>query len=289
MTSIENDYLFLKTLYEKTILLHTTLINLLKSKDLIKNHFLATKGFLIKKYVLKNVNNEDIAEIKTKLQKFINTEPQIRELIISNKKKLKDMSSYFLDRKTAIFLDPDKLIMQFNNATYNARLAIVRLNELCELINSKKEQSPSLNIKLILSLEKMLNQVIILTSIIEQAQRYSEQIIDLLTPFDIPVSYGRAMGKKEFESVFNSKRLHGNKDLVPVFDCPKHIEEKIIKMNKDERKNFFKKIGVKDSSIILIFETRTKPINAKTPIPQTNGLNEYKFINGTSIEILKAA
>ena len=58
-------------------------------------------------------------------------------------------------------------------------------------------------------------------------------------------------------------------------------------MSKDQMKKFFDQSGVFGGVNVVFFQTRLKPVNHDNPIPQSNGLREYKFPKGVEIQILE--
>jgi uncharacterized protein YprB with RNaseH-like and TPR domain len=99
------------------------------------------------------------------------------------------------------------------------------------------------------------------------------------------MKYGRAMSKDEWKRLKKTKILsdHGN-GLVPVFDNPEYIEEKLKKMSKDKLENYFRTIGVRNCDVIVFFDIETDGLKIVGPVPQTNGLREYKIPEGAQIK-----
>lgn len=104
-----------------------------------------------------------------------------------------------------------------------------------------------------------------------------------------PRTYGRAMISNEYKKTLTKKKLSSSKDPTPVFDAPRIVIAKIKAMSKDQMKTFFGQIGVVGDMDVVFFQTRLKPVNHNNPIPQSNGLREYKFPKGIEVEILEAA
>lgn len=138
------------------------------------------------------------------------------------------------------------------------------------------------------SLKRNLNQIIkfidLTKQILEKIKKFEETAY-----YPEPRTYGRAMSLKEFKETEKNNCLSSPKDPTPVFDAPASTMNKLLSMTKDERKNFFSSIGVVGGTIIVFFQTRLKPINYDRPIPQSNGLKEFKFSKNTSVEIISKA
>lgn len=99
------------------------------------------------------------------------------------------------------------------------------------------------------------------------------------------VHYGRCMSKQEARELKRTMRLydHGN-GLVPVFDSPKNIEDRLRSMSKDRLRNYFRNIGIRNPQTVVFFEADSID-GVIGPIPQTNGLREYKIPEGTKVNI----
>ena len=135
------------------------------------------------------------------------------------------------------------------------------------------------------SIENIANRII-------RFVHYMDQIIVRLSKFEVaayfpqPRTYGRAMSKAEYENTLNTGHLSCGKDPTPVFDAPPAVVERLSRMSRDQLKNFFAVIGVVGAVHLVLFRTRRKPINYGRPIPQSNGLREYKFPRGMRIQIV---
>ena len=96
--------------------------------------------------------------------------------------------------------------------------------------------------------------------------------------------YGRCMGKNEFKRTKKTSILDDDgRGEVPVFDCPKYVEKRLLGMNKKELEEHFRGIGVREAYAIIFFEVDEEL--AKENLPQKNGLKEYLIPTGTKIEI----
>ena len=95
--------------------------------------------------------------------------------------------------------------------------------------------------------------------------------------------YGRCMSKQEAKDLKKTMKLQdciGN--LIPVFDSSKAVESRLKNMDVDRLKNYFRMIGVRNPSIVAFFDIPNSGMIVG-PIPQKNGLREYKIPEGTRI------
>lgn len=96
--------------------------------------------------------------------------------------------------------------------------------------------------------------------------------------------YGRCMSKQEAKELKRTERLCDYQEsLIPVFDSPDFIEDRIRKMNANQLRGYFRGIGVRNPQVIAFFEVINSPGEIIGPIPQTNGLKEYKIPEGTKV------
>lgn len=101
------------------------------------------------------------------------------------------------------------------------------------------------------------------------------------------VTYGRCMSKKEAEAIKKSQQLQDSySDGVPVFDCPPHIYANLKGRKKKELKEYFRRIGVRSPEVIVFFDVDNPVAAIVGPVPQKNGLKEYKLKNGTKVKII---
>jgi len=84
---------------------------------------------------------------------------------------------------------------------------------------------------------------------------------------------------KELET---RKLDYSDDGLIPVFDSPRALEDRLRKMNKDQLRTYFRRIGVRTPQMVAFFDI-SKDGEIIGPIPQTNGLNEYKIPQGTRV------
>ena len=98
--------------------------------------------------------------------------------------------------------------------------------------------------------------------------------------------YGRCMSKQEARELRRTMELydHGS-GLVPVFDSQRTVEERLRNMKKDQLKNYFRRIGVRSPQVVVFFEVPNSIDGIVGPIPQTNGLREYKIPEGTRVNV----
>ena len=97
-------------------------------------------------------------------------------------------------------------------------------------------------------------------------------------------TFGRCLSKEEAGEIRQNHALVGASGLVPVFDCPTTIKDRLAIMNRDRRRGIFRSIGVRDPKTIILFEIEED--QAIGPIPQKNGLMEYKVPSGTPVQYL---
>ncbi len=90
------------------------------------------------------------------------------------------------------------------------------------------------------------------------------------------------MSKEEYKEVIRTGQLQGS-SFVPVFDSPEYVENKLRSMTKDRLKNYFRSIGVRSPDVIAFFDIACTDIIG--PIPQKNGLREYKVAEGTKVNV----
>jgi len=95
--------------------------------------------------------------------------------------------------------------------------------------------------------------------------------------------YVRCMSKEEANELKRTGKLcQCQEHLVPVFDSPDFVERRIKGMCSCQLKNYFERIGVRSPQVIAFFEV-TNSRNVIGPIPQKNGLIEYKISEGTRV------
>ena len=81
--------------------------------------------------------------------------------------------------------------------------------------------------------------------------------------------------------------MSSEKNPTPVFDASSSVIRRLDSMSIDRRATYFREIGVRSTDNIVYFKTDLIPVVG--PVPQSNGLREYKFPKGIPVEFLKAA
>jgi len=269
------------------------LINLLKEEETLENNILAKSGFIIKRYSLKvgAINLHGLRELKEELEKVEEIEENIKYRIREAKDYLRiiEREYYVMHKKN---LNLKRIFTQtMNNAFQMSRLSIVRITELIKLGPGLKLHKQNLGEKaerLLMSLEKMTNQILKFINLLEQLSIKIGKF-EKNKHYSYPRIYGRAMNQEEFAKTKKDGQLSSSKNQTPVFDAPRSVIVKIKSMSKDQMKTFFGQIGVVGGMNVVFFQTRLKPVNHDNPIPQSNRLREYKFPKGTPIEILLVA
>jgi hypothetical protein len=95
-------------------------------------------------------------------------------------------------------------------------------------------------------------------------------------------TFGRCVGKAEGKAIKRDGTLSDSQGaLVPVFDGAQSILQKLSNMSSDQVRNYFRGIGVRNPHEVVLFQTDTAPVAG--PIPQSNGLREYKFSSGSPV------
>ena len=92
------------------------------------------------------------------------------------------------------------------------------------------------------------------------------------------------MGKDEAKALKREGALEDtNGQMIPTFGFTNKVYQILTQMSGDATRRFFRGIGVRNPDEVVIFETDAMP--AVGPIPQRNGLYEYKFNPGTPVLI----
>jgi len=281
LQSISRGFSEIKTLLEQ----------ILRKEQLLSSNILVRSGFLIHHYELKHSQSdiETLRELKLALSALVQQEDALRKVLKTVLVDLRDIERvYYLTFRTT--LRSDLLLPHLNNALANSQVAQVRIQQVIELLNkgaNLNKQSLGKEAYIFLtSLEKMLNQIFKFILFLEQL---SKKTVDFEIRAYYPYQrlYGRAGSSPEIKRITRTGTLVSSKELVPVFDAPSSTVEQIINMSRDQRKNFFAIIGVVETDSVVFFQTKLKPINAENPIPQTNGLREYKFPNNIPVQVIK--
>ncbi|MEK6938448.1 MAG: hypothetical protein AABX04_05365 [Nanoarchaeota archaeon] len=263
----------------------------------IEDSYLTKKGFVIHRYKLKNIkpSREPFDKLRKEFLELVNLESKLQKQINQSMPLLIDTEdSYDRYFKVNHGFQVRLISQYFNNMISNTKNGVARIEQIMKILSESEKvqiietENQQKLIYLLLSLNKMTSQIL-------KFSQFIQQMYDKATKFKGEILleearvYGRAMTKREFKKTLGNKRLSSSKNPTPVFDCPESTRRKVLNLSKDERKEFFGRIGVENASNIVIFETRLRPVNWGTPIPQTNGLKEYKFPNGIKIDLLQAA
>jgi hypothetical protein len=269
---------------------------ILKREAIIKDHALTESGFVIHKYRLKTLalNKESLKSLRIALDRVGILE---RDVLYKFKKVAENLKA--LDHDFRIYhggtLKMGQILKHHLRDSFElSRRAkgIVILLEAC-LAEGVKLSKPYLvgrAPRLLGNLERMSNRIYTLIEILRQL---SVVVIQFKKEHYLSSarSYGRIMNRSEAKFLLSKKTLSRSTDrssgaLVGVFDSPPSLRRKLVVMPEDERKNYFGEIGARGTSIVF-FETTLKP--SVGPIPQSNGLKEYKFPRGIRISNLEAA
>lgn len=225
------------------------------------------------------------------LTQIVGLEVQLQERLALHTVAL-DKIEYEYYRMTQKALHSDLLQVEFKETLYYSRLMITRVQQLKEMLREGLELHPK---KLSKDTEIFFASVEHLASKILEFIRYLSLLTTKIISFEKeayypePKTYGRAMSSREFRETITLKCLHSEKDPTPVFDAPVSVIRKVQSFSRDEIRTFFAQIGVEGAKHVVFFRTRLKPINSGRPIPQSNGLREYKFPVGIDVELLEAA
>ena len=288
---------FLLSIQSKFTNLEKILGNLLREEELLEGNILVKSGFIIRRYSLRfnNINLSSLNELRLELENAKAIELEIQYNIRDVRKFLRALEKdyYAYNGKKLHF---ERIFTQYiNNAFQMSRTAKARIDALIDILEKGMklhEQSIGGQVeRMIKSFEKMINQILrfidLLRQLIDKVKKFEEN-----TYYPSPRIYGRAMSKEEATITLRTKELAGSpkkaeNELVGVFGYSEPVIDRLKSMSDDERKNFFGQIGVVQGDNILVFQTSLKP--KVGPIPQSNGIKEYKFPKGTNIQILEAA
>ncbi len=282
---------FLSELDKRFQFIVQLLQKILKQETLLEDNFLVKKGFLFHSYSLKPsaMSSSLLQQINDESKTILSMETQLFAQMQMHWVSLLELNDTYKSRNdTSLFLER---LPRFMEESLGALKDIAILLDDIGRISLEKTHHLALGN----TIKKKLEYFETLASKIRKNASYVEQVLakaqefEKLAYYPSPRMYGRAMAVKEFKETVNVGRLSSGKDPTPVFDCSLAQLRQIKKMNEDEKKNFFNQIGVQGGCRIVIFQTRVKPINANTPIPQSNGLREYKFPKHLQVEILEIA
>lgn len=285
---MENELLPLK---EKIDIISNLFKDIIKKANKLKDESFVEKGLIIKNYSIKYelISIEVLNSLESTIKKLVDMEERLQKDAYSIKDELLNMKLYY--KGYGKKLDIESFYTAIKELLYYADLMLTRLKQLREILKTEikldKYKLEKEGIIFLSSLENVSSKFISYLKILDvMIKKFLDYEYDAYLP--LPRVYGRAMNKKEFKETIENKRLSSSKSPTPVFDAPTKVRDNIINMNRNERKDFFGDIGVEEPSNIIFFQTKLKPMNEK-PIPQSNGLREYKFPKGISIEILRAA
>ena len=283
---------FIVPLYDEFTVLERLLKNILAEEALLEKNILVKSGFLIRRYSLKisALKKEALSALRRELERVSSIEQQITYDYKQAEKNILEIEKTYNAYKGAELPLSRVFTEYMNNAFYTAKLCIVRIDEIIKFLDESKslhpEESGGEVHKVLLSLEKMTNQILRFITLLSQlSKKVAEFEAD--TYFPNPRLYGRVMSDDEFKRMKESNTLSSGQNPTPVFDSPLDVTKRIFSMSKNEREVFFRAIGVRSMGRLVIFQTRLKPVVG--PVPQTNGLSEYKFPKNIPIEILQAA
>lgn len=290
MPEIKN---FLSYLQEQFKELELLLTKILKEESYLRDEILVEKGFIIHSYSLNYnaINLETLAKMVTELESVLQKEVELQEEL---EKYTAELRNFEQDYK-ALYkskLETGLLAKFLKEALYYCKLMIKRTKQLQIMLQEgmkiHKKSLPKETEIFFASFENIGNKIMRFTRILKQL---SEKLKNYQTAayYSENRTYGRAMASTEYDKTMATETLSSSKDPTPVFDATRTVIAQIKAMSRDKRKDFFGQIGVVGGFNVVFFQTKLKPINHDKPIPQTNGLREYKFFRGIKVEILEAA
>ncbi len=272
--------------------LKSFLIKFLRREETIKDNILIKSGFILRKYSLRldKFKIDDLKRLKDEFKSILEVENDINYNLKDIEEELlrleKEYTAY-----TEKKLHVSRIFKNYMaNAFYLSRLVRIRIQEIIDFIEEETKLHRTKGTKVerkLTSMEKMANQIMKFIDLVEQINT-KLQAFDVETHYKEERMYGRAMSKKEAKQTKVKKELIGSPkrkegDLVAVFDCTATLVARLDSMSSDEIKNFFGAIGVQGEVNIVYFKTKLKP--KACPIPQSNGLREYKFPKNTPIKL----
>ncbi|MBR9676377.1 hypothetical protein GOV05_05195 [Candidatus Woesearchaeota archaeon] len=269
------------------------LSNILSAEQKVHDDILVKKGFVIKRHSLRydKINTNLIRRIRGEVEKIKNNESQLLNEVSKRKKSFVQVEeSYKQTRGKKLHLLSIK--KELKEVLHYTDLLITRLRQAEELLSEglklHKKNVPK-NVEVFFaSFEHITNKVLRFIDYLDQVS-HNALVFESQAFYQEPRTYGRIMSTPEYKKTVRHDSLSSNKDPTPVFDAPRKVIDNILSMNKDQLKNFASQIGVTGGVKVVFFRTRLKPVNHDRPIPQSNGLREYKFPKGISVEVLQAA
>ncbi len=283
---------FIISLYNKCKTLQELLTKILKDEELLENNILVKSGFIIRRYSLRlsAVNKETLLQLHSELENTKILENQIFYYYKPIQNDLAEIEkAYYAYKKEKIPIR--QIFTQYmNNALSMVNLSLVKAGELLQMLEKgatiHKEDSGGEVHKVLKSLEKMTTQILQFINLLGQVVKKVVEF-ERESYYPSPRMYGRVMSDREYKKMKESNSLSSRQDPTPVFDSSRDITTKILGMSKDKREEFFSAIGVRSIQNLVFFQTKLKPVIG--PVPQSNGLREYKFPAGTPVEMLQAA
>lgn len=290
MSDVESFLEYLQSQFRE---LESALINILKEEESLHDDVLVKKGFIIHSFSInyRKIDFDVLDNIISYLERILKQENHLHDELERHSASLEVIEEdyYRMNRKK---LHTDILEKNLKEAFYYCRLMITRIKQVKALLKDEgelhKKSLPEKTEIFFASFEHVANKIL-------RFIRFSEQLVQRVSGFEKesyyaePRTYGRVMSSDEYKKTIAKKKLCSSKDPIPVFDAPRKVRERILALSKDELKNFFGQIGVAAGAHVIFFQTRLKPFNHDKPIPQSNGLREYKFPKGENIDLLKAA
>lgn len=290
---MSNVQVFYVNLLNEFKRVESLLIELLKKEKIMEDDILVKRGFIIKKYILNysKINLSQLDKLLFELERIIGIEVHLYEQLDQHSDLIGQLEKEYLEI-TKSRLHSDLLLKELKEVLHYSKLMTTRIKQLRTMLEEgvelhKKQLGKDIEI-FFASFEHIANKILKFIHFLEQL---TNKILNFEQEAYYPESraYGRAMSFQEFKKTFNLKRLSSGKDPTPVFDASTSVVRQIKSMTKDQLKNFFAQVGVEGAAKVIFFKTKVKPFNHDRPIPQSNGLREYKFPQGMSIEILEAA
>lgn len=290
MPEIKN---FLSYLQEQFKELELLLTKILKEEKSLHDEILVEKGFIIHSYSLNYnaINLETLAKIGAELESVLQKEVELQEELEEHTAELRNFEQDY----RAVYkskLETSLLAKFLKEALYYCKLMIKRAKQLQIMLQEgmkfHKKSLPKETEIFFASFEHIGNKIMRFIHILKQL---TEKLNNYQTAayYSENRTYGRAMASAEYDKTVATETLSSSKNPTPVFDATRTVTAQIKAMSRDKRKDFFGKIGVIGGFNVVFFQTKLKPINHDRPIPQTNGLREYKFPRGIKVEILEAA
>ena len=286
MADIKQFLQYLKEQFKES---ESSLINVLKEEKELHDSTLTKKGIIIHKYTLnyEAINAGALSEISANLENLLKKEAQLQEELYKHSGELDSIEEAY-EKFSKKNLHAKLLEKYLKDGLYYCKMMITRIKQLNAILHDgtklHKKSLPKETEMFFASFENIGSEIL-------KFVRLSEQIIQNIIIFErdayypTPKTYGRAMAPREYKETIENKRLSSSKDPTPVFDAPKPVISNIKTLPKDELKDFFSQIGVVGAVRVVFFETRLKPLNYDTPIPQSNGLREYKFPKNIEVAI----